>query len=278
MKRRTLVLTLDFALRSAGGLILALPVAAVVAGTGIGRFPEGDRLLFEAGGLFLVEVARTLLGSVGPLATTSVGVAFVLSVLLVVPHSALLVALAERDESSPGAFWGRALERVPALLALSGLGLAAQLLAWTVGAAVASGAGATLAQAVPPWPDLGRVAGLALGGGLALAVGVARDLARAAAVVHGLDGRSALGRGLSTLLSSSRDALPAFAGPALLSALVVVIGSIAATTLDVSRPESWRLVAVFVVHQGVAYALAWCRALWLSSSIDLVAQPSMTRR
>jgi len=278
MKRRSLVFTLDVALRSAGGLILAVPIAAVVAGTGIGHFPEGDRLLFEAGGLFLVEVARTLLGAAAPLATASLGVALALSVVLVVPHAALLVALAERDETPARAFWGRALERVPALLAVSGIGLAAQVLAWTVGATVGSGASAAFARAAPPWPDLGWVAGLALGGGLSLIVGVARDLSRAAAVVHGLDGRSALERGLRTLASSSRDTLPAFVGPALLSALAVVIGGIAATTIDVSRPEPWRLIAVLVVHQGVACALAWCRALWFSSSLDLVAQPSMTRR
>jgi len=278
MKRRTVAITLDFALRSAGGLMLALPIAAVVAGTGIGHFPEGDRLLFEPGGLFTVEVARRLLGSLAPLATTSLAMALALALALVVPHSALLVALAERDESPAPAFWGRAAGRVPALLALSGLGLAAQLVAWTVGTAVGSGASTVFAQSAAPWPEVGHVAGFALGGALALVVGVTRDLSRAAAVVHGFDGRGALECGLRTLLSSSRDALPAFVGPALLSALSVVVGALAVTALDVSRPGTWRLLAVLIVHQGVGYALAWCRALWLSSSIDLVAQPSIARR
>jgi hypothetical protein len=275
MKRRTLWITLDFALRGVAGLLVALPLSAAVAGTAIGHFPEGDRLLFAPGGVYLAEAARVLLPALEPLLAASLGTTLVLSFALLVPHAALLVALAEPEETTRAAFLGRALERVPTLFAVTAVALLAELGVLFVFVGLAGMA----ARAVggERSGDVAAVLVMLLGVGLAAAVGRVRDLARAGAVMLQLDGPDALRHGAQTLLSRAPAVLPAWLGPVLLSAILVVAAALFAGALDASRPEAWRAALVLLVHQGTAFALAWCRALWLSSSLDLasgVSRPS----
>jgi hypothetical protein len=269
MKRRTAMIVLDFALRSAFGLLVALPLAATVAGTAIGQFPEGDRLLFAPGGVYLTEVTRLLLPALPPLLTSSLLTTLAFSLLLVLPHSALLVALSETTESPRAAFWGRALERVPTLLAVTALALLAELalllvfagLAGMVGRAVAGERSADLAAAVV----------LVIGVALAAAVGLARDLGRAAAVTRDLDGIEALRHGVRTLAGRASTAFLSWVGPSLLSIIIVAAAALFTGVLDASRPDAWRSGLILVLHQVTLFALAWCRALWLSSSLALSA-------
>jgi hypothetical protein len=271
MTRRTRVIIFDFLLRSIAGLVVALPFAASVASTTIGRYPEGDRLLFATGGVYLAEAVRLLLPLLLPLLAASIGTTLALSFALVVPHAALLVALSEPEESPTASFWGRAFERVPTLLAITAIGLLAQLAVLLVffGLATATGRAVGGERA----GDVTSVLVMLLGIFLATALGVGRDLARASAVLQNLDGPQAIRRGLLTLLTRAGAALPAWFGPALLSWLVVGGAALFAGALDTSRPEPWRAWLVFVVHQGAALSLAFCRALWLSSSLAL-SRPS----
>jgi hypothetical protein len=57
----------------------------------------------------------------------------------------------------------------------------------------------------------------------------------------------------------------------MLSGIVVIGAGIFAGALDASRPEAWRAALIFIVHQAAALALAFCRALWLSSALELAA-------
>jgi hypothetical protein len=275
MKRRTAMILLDYALRSVLGLLLALPLAAAVAGTAIGRFPEADRLLFEPGGVHLVEVTRVLLPALPALLTSSLLTTLAFSLLLIVPHSALLVALSETEETSRRAFWGRALERVPTLLAVTAVALLAELAVLFVFAGLAGMAGGAVGGERSG--DLASAMVMLLGVALATSVGLMRDLARAAAVVSDLDGPEALRHGIRMLGARAPTAILAWLGPALLSVMVVVAAALFAGALDASRPEAWRGLMILAVHQGAACALAWCRALWLSSSLELsagVSRPS----
>jgi hypothetical protein len=269
MKRRTRMIALDFALRSVAGLIVALPLAATVAGTNIGHFPEGERLLFAPGGVYLVEVVRQLLPTLQPLLAASLGTTFILAFVLLVPHALLLVALSEPEESPGAGFVGRALERLPTLVAITAVAMLAELAVLLAFA----GLGGVVGRAVggERAADLTTVLVMLIGVALALGVGLARDLARCFAVVLRLDGPEALRQGVRTLFSRAAAVLPAWLGPALLSAIVVVAAALFAGALDVARPEAWRGVLVLVVHQAAAFALAWCRAMWLSSSLDLAA-------
>jgi hypothetical protein len=275
MKRRSWMILLDFALRSVLGLLVALPLAATIAGTAIGRFPEGDRLLFAPGGMYLAEVTRLLLPVLPPLLTSSLLAIVLFSLLLVVPHSALLVALSETEETSRRAFWGRALERVPTLLAVTAVALLAELAVLLVFAGLASTAGRAVGGERAS--DVASALVLAVGVVLAVAIGLARDLGRAGAVLRDLDGPEALRHGVRALAGNLRAAVPAWLGPALLSAIVVGAAALFTGALDAGRPEPWRSYVILVLHQGAACALAWCRALWLSSSLELsagVSRPS----
>jgi hypothetical protein len=275
VKRRTWMILLDFALRSVLGLLVALPLVATIAGTEIGRFPEGDRLLFAPGGVYLAEVTRLLVPVLPPLLTSSLLTTLAFSLLLVVPHSALLVALSETEETPRLAFWGRALSRAPTLLAVTAVALLAELAVLLVFAGLAGAVGRAVAQERSS--DLAAATVLLLGVVLAAGVGLLRDLGRAAAVVRDLDGPEALRQGIRTLAAHAGRAIAAWLGPALLSAIVIAAAALFAGALDVSRPEAWRSGSILVVHQAAACALAWCRALWLSSSLELsagVSRPS----
>jgi hypothetical protein len=271
MTRRTRMITFDFFLRSIAGLVVALPFAAAVASTTIGRYPEGDRLLFAAGGVYLAEAVRLLLPVLLPLFAASIGTTLALSFALVVPHAALLVALSEPEEAPTASFWGRAFERVPTLLAISAVALLAELAVLLVFFGLATTAGRAVGGERAG--DLTAALVMLLGVLLAAAVGVARDLARAGAIMQDLDGPQAIRHGLLTLVTRAGAALPAWLGPVLLSWLVVGGAALFAVALDASRPEPWRAGLVFVVHQGAALSLAFCRALWLSSSLAL-SRPS----
>jgi hypothetical protein len=272
MTRRTRMIVFDFLLRSIAGLLVALPFAAAVTSTTIARYPEGDRLLFAPGGVYLAEAVRLLLPLLLPLLAASVGTTIALSFALVVPHAALLVALAEPEEAPTASFWGRALERVPTLLAVTGIALLAELALLLVFSGLASMAGR--AVSAERASDVVSVLVALVGVLLALSVGVVRDLARAGAVRHGLDGPDAIRHGLVTFFTRAGAALPAWLGPALLSCMVVLGAALFAGALDVSRAEPWRAWLVLLVHQGAALCLAFCRAIWLSSSLALASDLS----
>src|SRR6185295_15249218 len=84
MKRAAYVVLFDFACRIAAGLILGAPVAAVVSASGVGAFPEGDRLLFAPGGTLLAELVRASFSLLPALATSSLATGVLLAAGLVV--------------------------------------------------------------------------------------------------------------------------------------------------------------------------------------------------
>ncbi len=278
MRRHGFFVGLDFLARFAAAIVLALPVTAALAGTGVGQFPEGDRLLFEPGGLYLLEAARELRPFAWSLGTASLFGFGLLFVVLLVPHGALLASLSANGSQSRSAIFARALERLPALFALSSLGLLAQIAVLAFAASTGASVRAALADRPGATPELVGLAILGVGLVAAVLIGMARDLSRAAAVTFGIAGPAALRIGLGALGRGARAALPAWLGPALVSALLVGAAALVTGALDVSRPGTLRVVTVFVVHGVVGYALAWCRAFWLSSSIDLLNQRSASRR
>ena len=57
-RRRPFVVLSIAGVRLLLGLCLALPLASLVAESGVGQSPRGDRALFEGGGYLLLEVLR----------------------------------------------------------------------------------------------------------------------------------------------------------------------------------------------------------------------------
>jgi len=269
MKQRALAVGLDFALRAAAGLILASPVIAAIASTGIPSFPEGDRLLFEPGGLMLVEVARALWSAAIPLVRTELVTGLLLGMALLVPYSLVLVALKRRVVTTVE-LCGEAVSRVPSLLALHGLTLLTQGGAILATATVASGLRTSLVGATSRGADLVVVALLLLGGLLVLGLAMLRDLASAACVEESVGSRVAVGRGFAALLRSPGGVLRAWAGP--LATVVVLVAASAWLTgkVDVSRAGAWRVGVVLLAHQAVLFARSVCRAWWLGRALALV--------
>lgn len=274
MKGRLVAVAIDLAARLLAGLLLGLPLFSTVSASGIGQFEAGDRLLFQPGGLYLTELARLSFGAVVPLTNTAIVTALLLSVLLLLPHGALLAALADRERQPFSTHLGRGAKSLPALLALSGLTLIAQGIVLVFFASMTGVARRALSESAPPAADVTALAVLALGGLVALALGVARDVCRASAVVESSDSRAALRSGLGALAKCPIAVLrgylpPAVAGLALFGGAAVVTG-----WLDVSQPGDFRLPLVALLHLAALAGLALCRARWLATAVALFeAQP-----
>jgi hypothetical protein len=279
MKRLNASISFDFICRSAVSAVLAAPVAATVAASGIGAFPAGDRQLFAPGGLMLVELLRTSLGLWPALGASSVLTLAVLAVALVLPRALLLTALGEngREAEPVRAFLGRACTHVPGLLALTGVAFLAQALAWGLslfGAGMArSGTSLHVGRA-----DLAAFLIVLLGGAVALGLGMVRDLGSAALVLGTRDARSAFRVGFRCLRSAPGRTLGRWLGPAVLGGALVGAAALAVGALDVSRAGVWRLVAVTLLHQGVALALCACRAAWLGGAVAVVSSTRLRSR
>ncbi|HEX5099961.1 MAG TPA: hypothetical protein VFV94_10695 [Polyangiaceae bacterium] len=270
MKHRVLAVGLDFALRAGAGLVLASPLVAAVASTGITRFPEGDRLLFEPGGLMLVEVARTLWSAVVPLIQAELVMGLVLALGLVVPYAVLLVALSRREPRTLSDLFGTAMTRVPPLVALQGLTLLAQSAALLALATFAAGLREALVGATSRRADLAFVAVLALGGLVVLGLGALRDLSSAACVEETLGSPAALRRGVAALLRAPGAVLSGFGAALVAASACVGVGALLTGALDVGRPGAFRVALVLVLHLAVLLGRSVCRALWLQRALGLV--------
>lgn len=269
MKRVVLSVLFDFGARAAGALALAAPVTAVVAASGIGNFPAGDRLLFERGGLLLAEVARASWALLPPFAVSSCIVGAFVYAALALPQALVWTALGEETPDPVPAFLGRACARVPAYFALAALGFLAQILVLTLGLTAAG-----LLHGKSSWnamyADLGALAALAFAGAFALLLGVVRDVAGATVACGLTDSKSALRAGLSVVLKRPLALAGRFLGPTALALVLAALVALATGALDVGRPEGSRFLAVAVLHQLVALGVTVCRTLWLKSALGLV--------
>ncbi|HEX6766513.1 MAG TPA: hypothetical protein VF103_13565 [Polyangiaceae bacterium] len=271
--RRLSAVSLYFGCHLAAAVLLALPVVALVAGTGIGRFPEGDRLLFEPGGLLFAEVGRELLPTLPSQVASGIGTGAMLGLALLLPHAALLVSFSNQERKGLASTWGRAFGHLPALLSLGGLALLAQVIVLAGALAVGQmlrGAFSASARSA----DLAFVAALALGVLFSALLGITRDLGRAAAVRGSLAGKEALLEGLRAFARAPGRAFIAWAMPAAAAVAFVALGAVLTAALDVSRPSTWRVWSVALLHQAIAFALCFCRAFWLSASFGIVGAPS----
>lgn len=271
MKHRVLAVSLDFALRAAAGLLLASPIVAAVTSTGLTHFPDGDRLLFEPGGLMLVEVARALWSAVVPLVQAELVMGLVLALALTVPYALLLVAFSRNAPATAAELWGKAVTRVPSLVALQGLALLAQSAALLAVAALAAGLREALVGATSRRADLVFLAALALGGLVVLVLGALRDLASAACTEETLRSPAAVRRGLAALVRAPGAVVYGFGQALLAGAALVAVGALLTGALDVGRPGASRIVLVLVVHLSVLLGRSLCRAFWLRRALQLAA-------
>jgi hypothetical protein len=260
VKHLTLAVLFECACRAAAGVVLAAPVTAVIAATGVGAFPEGDRLLFEPGGLLLVEIARLASPALSSLASSSLVTLVVLGSALTLPRALLWSASTEASTEPLGALFGRTIALVPSLLTLTGLGFLGQVLVCMLGlsaAGILRGASAN-----PSGADLWALGAVLCAGFFALALGILRDLSSAAAACGAPNAQAALRVGLACVLRAPGAALARWLGPAAIGLALTALVAAAVGMLDVSRTGSLRLPAVAVLHQAVVVCLSCCRAAW----------------
>jgi hypothetical protein len=253
-----------YAYRSSLAWLISFPIAAEL-GSAVSSFPEGDRLLFEPGALYLAESLRDRASALTAMATGTSTAILLGAFLGLVPLWWLMLTLRSADSPPLGALSARRqlagfallgagmwIARVLSLLALGSLALSVhgvlehsrdERLAELSLAAVAC-VGLMLWLVASVWHDLARSLLLRRDDGVFAAAGLAWRAA----------GRGLRGR-LRTLGCHAGLNL---ASLALLAGAAALVG-----WLDVHRPGALRVVACLAVHQLAILGVLFIRAVWL---------------
>jgi hypothetical protein len=258
-------------LRLVCGFCLALPLASLLAGSGVGQTARGDRVLFESGGYLLLEMLRV----VGPdLLATARGllpVALLGLLLTAACNAALLLALNLRGKLELRAWLSRALAGVPAFVVVgTGAGLV-QLMCGALGSLLVDTIPAPMTR--PAATTALQLALLLLLSLVMGAVGGFSDVVKAALVRHDAGVAHALKHASRCAWRAPLRTCLGFLPYALLFLVALWAASELTFAIDVSAPGAWRVTLVFALHQavivfGVALRAAWyARALRLAASI-----------
>lgn len=268
-RRRPLVVLTIAGVRLLLGICFALPLASLVAESGVGQAPRGDRALFEGGGFMLLELLRVQGADLAAAARGLVPLLLLGLLVTAACNAALLVALNVQGRLRLRPWLSSALATVPALVVLAVGTALAQLAIILVGLLLGNGIPASMTRPVAMtaaeaalWLMVGLVAG---------AVGGISDVTKAALVRN----EAGLAAALKHALTSARRS-PFTAGWGWLPyGLVFVVSWLAAaqivSALDVSAAGSWRVAAVFIVHQAVSLAGVALRAAWYARALRLAA-------
>ena len=268
-RRRPFVVLSLAALRAVMGLCLAWPLASLISNSGVGLRPEGDRVLFEAGGYLLLEVVRLQGASVLAAARGLLPLFLVGLALTAGCNGALIVALNARERLRSTDWLGRTRARLPALIAL-GVGTTLGQLVLLVGAGfAASSIPESLAN--PLRSNALQVSLWALALAVAGALGGFSDVAKASLIRYETRLTEALSRSWAGL--RQRPLLACFGWlPFTAASLAAALLSAQLSELvDVSRAGAWRIAAVFVGHQLVILTSVAARAGWFARALRLVA-------
>jgi hypothetical protein len=264
-------MALVWAWQLAAALLLAAPVVAAVAGTGIQRQPQGDAVLLEPGGLMLVEMLRLGADSLIAALTSSLLAYLVLGIVGLVPLAALMLALAHDGKLRVPAWLGAAIAHFPSFLLIGAvLWLGRALLALACAALYAALEKSLHGAIDERRGDLLLAGGATIAAVLFFALGVAADLARAARVRYGTHALGSLRAGLSTLARRPLAAAVGWLIPASWSLAVLGLAALVVGRLALDEPGTGRVLSAFVVHQLAAFVLVALKALWLRRALELV--------
>lgn len=256
-------------LRLLTGFCLAWPLSSLLAASGAGLRPEGDRLLFEGGGYLLLDVLRLRGTELEAVARGLVPVLGLGLLLTAACNAALLVGLNGRGRLGLRELLARATERVPALVVL-GVGTAlAQLLVILGGSLTVAAVPESLAEPVKTTASqlaIWFVFALAAGG-----VGGFSDLVKASLVRHDSRLGEALSRAWQCLLRRPLRASFGWIPYALAFLAVALLAAKLSELIDVSRAGSWRVSLVFLVHQLVVVTSVAARSAWYARALRVVA-------
>lgn len=259
-----------FSFRAACALLLAYPVARTIGAFLPPAFPLSDALLFAPGGYYAAEALR-LGGRAIQASLEGSAPGFVLvAVVASFPFAVALSSLTEPSEALP-LLVKRGAACTPPLVAIAGataLAQAAAVVAIAVGAAAVYGVlGSALDERQA---DLTVTAIVLVASSSLVVLGLAADLARAAAVRHGARATRAAATAAGVLRRAPVAVLTGWLPAALAGVAAVAASAWAASALDVSRPGAARVWAVALLHQTTVLALVALRIYWLERALALV--------
>jgi hypothetical protein len=218
--------------------------------------------------MLTVEVARLNGGPLASATTVGAGLLLFFGVACLVPLAGAMESLAQRDPPSAPDWLKHAGARTPSFVLLWGIiwlarGVLALLFGIVGTALVAQLAGDNEARR-----SLAALAvGLLTAAALALLT-IVQDLARGALVQGGVSVRAALGAALRWLRRHPLDACGFWLALSLWSLAGVLAAAWLTEQLAVHRGDSWRLIAVFFVHQAAVALSVLSHATWLSYCIS----------
>lgn len=266
LRSRAGVLAFAWATTSATGLVLASPFAAIT-GSLLSHRPEGDGLLWQPGGVFLVEGMRLLVREGAAVRPLAPWLLLALTLVGLAPWGAVLVSLASATRLAPSELAGAVVSRLPPLTLILGAGVVLRVLLAIGGSALV-----TLGYGLGGTPT-GEVAGGAAAAAVVLValcyVRVLGDLASAAASRPDVKATAALLDALALVARAPIRLLAAWLlravpGVAIVAAVAVVVGHVGVAT-------DGRTLLVFLLHQLVLVALVVLRASWLRRAVTETA-------
>jgi hypothetical protein len=262
------------------GAALAWPFASIVRST-YGSHPHGDLVLWEPGGLALLDLVVRRTPVLGALVAHGVIVLLFAAVLGLVPAAALLASLAfsTAEGKRPSLREALALAMDAALPSASVFAVA---VVFDVSLGAAALAGATLAD-----EGFSRAFGDVAADGIALsfivlcaaagaAAGVLQELARAAVVRFGVGARDGLRTALRALTITPTALLWSWGWRALASLVPLALGGLLAERLG--GLGGGGLVALWVLHQLIVLVRVALRASWLARAMRAVDAVETDRR
>lgn len=271
------VLWVNWLTRAALGWLVALPLICAVGASGLGALPQADRALFEAGGLWLVELFFREMHALSGGLRAGVLLA-VAALVLRIPVTALLFASTVDPKASLSLAFRRGLSRFPRFLGLFVLELLGRVLVLgftllTARALESLGphpANEALADLVP---SLAYVLGFLLFSWLSAFHECCRAVSMAAPKLPFGGALSEASRLVRASLIELTGAFVLYVG---VSALLLAAGARGVETLDVSRPGALRVAGAFAAHQAALFALGLLQMLWLRRVVSLT-QPGLAQ-
>lgn len=268
-RHRPLVVLSIAGVRLLLGLCLALPLASLVAESGVGQSPRGDRALFEGGGYLLLELLRVQGANLAAAARGLVPLLLLGLLGTAACNAALLVALNVRGRLRLVTWLSQALAAVPALVVLAVGTALAQLAIILIGLLLVGGIPESMtrpAQVTAAQVALWLLVGLAAG-----AVGGISDVTKGALVRNDAGLAAALKRVLASARRRPWTAAWGWLPYGVLFVLAWLVAAQAVNALDVSAAGTWRVAAVFIVHQAVSLASVALRAAWYARALRFAA-------
>ncbi len=255
-----------YAFRLGAAWLLALPVVHTIAASGISRFPEGDKKLFESGGLYLLEVLQREQATLFAHLFSAAGLLLLFSFMGLGFDWLQLRALRSTPPSQPlssDAAW--VLPRLVLLGALTWL-VRAVLLIVTL----------TLAMTVRSYfltaaderiPDLIFLGLLALGLLAQVGISVLRDVVSASLADRDIGRSQAYLRGFGLLMRHPLSLVTRYASSGTATLAVLAICAAVVAQLDVARAGAWRTGLSVALHQTAVLLTILLRTYWLSGAL-----------